>query len=134
MRRLNPFRRLPLPVVRIACERCVSGAPLFRLDISSTKMTRTCIIVIFALALTGAAPASAREVYLDKVDKNLDNLWNYLDGLCRGGSGDEAATNKACDQRLEVDKIIMKMGCSNIYPATGETETSHLEMQAVAVR
>ncbi len=102
-----------------------SGAPLFGPDISSIKMTRTCVIAIFALGLTGAAPASAREVYLDKVDKNLDNLWNYLDGLCRGGSGDEAATNKACDQRLEVDKIIMKMGCSNIYPATGKNDTSY---------
>jgi hypothetical protein len=86
--------------------------------------TKTGIVAIALLGLS-CAPASAKDVYLDKIDKHLDDLWNYLDGLCRGGSGGEEATNKACNQRLEVDKIIEKLGCWNIYPATGKNDTSY---------
>ena len=62
-------------------------------------------------------PSLARDVYLDKLDPKLDSLWNYLDHECRGGSGNEATTDAACDQRLTVDAIIKSKGCRNVYPA-----------------
>jgi hypothetical protein len=45
------------------------------------------------LALLGCAAARAepsdKTIYLDKLDKRLDDWWNALDGVCRGAGGDE---------------------------------------------
>jgi hypothetical protein len=70
-----------------------------------------------ATFLLVTTPSSARDIFLDKLDPKLDSLWNYLDRECRGGSGNEAATDAACDQRLTVDTIIKSKGCRNVYPA-----------------
>lgn len=74
------------------------------------------------LAIT---PASAADIYLDKLDKPLDTWWNALDEVCRGAPGDSEAGNLACDQRLAVDGIITKRGCWNIYPATHKSSSSY---------
>ena len=70
-----------------------------------------------------ASPCGAKTIYLDKLDPSLDRWWNALDERCRGSSGE--ASDLACDERLEVDKIIKRKGCWNIYPATGPKDTSY---------
>jgi hypothetical protein len=84
------------------------------------------IAVFEMLALGGvhAGAAPKRAIYLDKLDKELDDWWNTLDGVCRGARHDDAM-DLACDQRLALDKIIEKKGCHNIYPATGPHDTSY---------
>ncbi len=84
------------------------------------------IVVAAMIALTlSSASAVAAEVYLDKLDKSLDDWWNQLDQVCRGQPGGSQASNLACAQRLDVDKIIRKNGCRNIYPATHPNATSY---------
>lgn len=80
--------------------------------------------IIVALSVS-AIPANARTIYLDQLDKSLDSRWNALDNICRGDPGGSDASNAACDQRLILDKIIIKKGCVNIYPATGKNDTSY---------
>lgn len=79
---------------------------------------------IIALTLTSTT-AVAAEVYLDKLDKTLDDWWNALDNVCRGEPGGSEASNLACNQRSAVDKIIIKKGCRNVYPATNPDATSY---------
>jgi hypothetical protein len=78
------------------------------------------IVALLGCAAARAEP-SAKTIYLDKLDKGLDDWWNALDGVCRGEPGDSEASNLACDQRLEVDKLIKKRGCWNIYPVRVRT-------------
>jgi hypothetical protein len=87
-------------------------------------MKLTIATAMMVLAMT-TATAAAAEVYLDKLDKTLDNWWNALDDVCRGEPGGSEASNVACDQRLEVDKILIKLGCRNVYPATDPAATSY---------
>ena len=86
-----------------------------------TKLTiataLACLFVTTGSLVLAASPLAASELYLDKLDKTLDNWWNALDEVCRGEPGDSEESNLACDQRLAVDKIIKKKGCRNIYPA-----------------
>jgi hypothetical protein len=85
---------------------------------------------VFALVLA-ATPVMAQTqrdsgmIYLDKLDKTLDDWWNALDGACRGEPGGSLESNLACDQRLALDKILIKKGCVNIYPATHPGDTSY---------
>lgn len=44
------------------------------------------------------------------------SYWHSLDEQCRGGSGDTAKTNQACDKRLAIDKILKDRGCRFRYP------------------
>ena len=81
--------------------------------------------VIALLLIFVSFPALARTIYLDKMDKVLDDRWNALDNVCRGEPGGSKASNSACDQRLALDKIIIKKGCTNIYPATNPNDTSY---------
>jgi hypothetical protein len=82
------------------------------------------VIAIIALALT-TTTAVAAEVYLDKLDKALDEWWNAVDNVCRGEPGGSEASDLACNQRLAVDKLIVKMGCRNVYPATNPAAASY---------
>lgn len=79
------------------------------------------IPLILALSTT----AVAAEIYLDKLDKTLDDWWKALDNVCRGEPGGSEASDLACNQRSEVDKIIIKKGCRNVYPATNSGATSY---------
>jgi hypothetical protein len=83
--------------------------------------TATCFCPIVATAETHPGHGY---IYLDKMDQGLDQWWNALDGVCRS-SPDNEQSDLACDQRLEVDKLIEKRGCWNIYPATGPHDTSY---------
>ena len=87
-------------------------------------MRKKLVITIISLLLS-ATTALAADVYLDELDKTLDDWWNALDGVCRGEPGGSEASNLACDQRLAVAKIIRKKGCRNIYPATKPNTTSY---------
>jgi hypothetical protein len=82
------------------------------------------MIALIALSLTATTVLSA-EIYLDKLNKTIDNWWNALNNVCRGEPGGSEAGDLACVQRLAVDKIIMKMGCRNVYPATNLHATSY---------
>jgi hypothetical protein len=85
------------------------------------------LIIALTLATTAAMtpPVSAKTIYLDKLDKTLDDWWNALDNVCRGEPGGSEASNLACEQRSAVSKIIIKKGCINIYPATHPGDTSY---------
>ena len=87
-------------------------------------MKRKIVTTMMVLAMT-TATAFAAEVYLDKRDRTLDNWWNALDDVCRGEPGGSEASNLACDQRLQVDKILVKLGCRNVYPASDPSATSY---------
>jgi len=67
----------------------------------------------------------AAEVYLDKLDKTLDDWWNALDSACRGEHRGSEASNLACAQRLAMDQLLRKKGCRNILPATNPSATSY---------
>jgi hypothetical protein len=41
----------------------------------------------------------------------LVELWNLQNFGCRGGSGDLASTNNACDNREKIAKRLERMGC-----------------------
>jgi len=93
-------------------------------------MMRAFYSVAIALAMpvnfaTGAIAAESSEIYLDKLDKTLDDWWNALDAVCRGEPGGSEASDLACEQRSAVDKILIKKGCRNVYPATGPNDTSY---------
>jgi hypothetical protein len=85
------------------------------------------IKLVFAAVALGlsTATAIAGDIYLDKMNKTLDTWWNILDGVCRGMPGGSDARNLACDQRLQVDELLKKMGCWNTYPATFPRDTSY---------
>jgi hypothetical protein len=90
----------------------------------------SCVVAVLALLTTEiifVEPCSAKsgEVYLDKLDKSLDDWWNALDNVCRGEPGGSEASDLACKQRLEVDKILIRTGCRNVYPATNPNDTSY---------
>lgn len=87
-------------------------------------MRKTILLAAASLALL-VSPAMSKTVYLDKLDKGLDDWWNALDVACRGEPGESEASNRACDQRGDVDEIIKKKGCWNIYPATNPHDTSY---------
>jgi len=80
------------------------------------------IMIVVALSVM---QTKAEDVYLDKLNKTLDNWWKTLDDICRGMPGSSDASNLACEQRLELDKLLTKMGCWNIYPATRQRDTSY---------
>ena len=68
---------------------------------------------------------NSSDIYLDKLDKALDDWWNALDAVCRGEPGASEVSDLACEQRSAVDRILEKKGCRNIYPATGPHDTSY---------
>jgi hypothetical protein len=74
---------------------------------------------------TGAIAAKSSKIYLDKLDKTLDDWWNELDAVFRSEPGGSEARDLACEQRSAVDKILIKKGCRNVYPATGPNDTSY---------
>jgi hypothetical protein len=74
-----------------------------------------------AVTVTNAATAT---VYLDKLDKALDNWWNALDAVCRGEPGG-LESDLACDQRSSLDKLLIKKGCVNVYPARNPSDSSY---------
>ena len=88
-------------------------------------MKRLIVIVALSVCLATPAPARAAEIYLDKLDKQLNDWWNILDDVCRGAPGGSEVSDLGCAQRLQVDAIIEKRGCRNIYPATGPHDTSY---------
>lgn len=78
------------------------------------KLSLSIATVVFVMS---AGSAHAAEVYLDKMNKTLDNWWNALDDACRGEPGGSEASDLACDQRLALDKFLKKRGCRNVYPS-----------------
>jgi len=95
---------------------------------SESEMCRKARIGIAGVAIAimlGASPTRAGDIYLGKMSKTLDNWWNTLDSVCRGMPGNSDASNLACDQRLQLDVLLKKMGCWNNYPATGPKDTSY---------
>jgi hypothetical protein len=86
---------------------------------------RTKIAATIVTLLLSAPTALAAEVYLDKLDKTLDDWWNTLDNVCRGEAGGSEASELACEQRSAVSNLIRKKGCRNIYPATKPNATSY---------
>jgi hypothetical protein len=80
------------------------------------------MVVVCAL---NATKVKAEDIYLNKMNKTLDNWYNVLDDICRGMPGGSDASNLACDQRSELDKLLVRMGCWNIYPATNPRDSSY---------
>jgi hypothetical protein len=94
-------------------------------DKQESIVKRIFYCAVISLALSYATMAKAPEIYLDKLDKTLDDWWNALDNVCRGFPGDSEESKLACNQRLAVDEILEKKGCRNIYPTTGPHDTSY---------
>jgi hypothetical protein len=59
------------------------------------------VIVIGATATVQAQPSMVRDVL---------SIHGDLDEMCRGGAGDDSATNEACKVRLKVEKLLGKLG------------------------
>lgn len=83
----------------------------------------TIIVILITVALSSGA--KAEDVYLDRLNKTLDNWWNTLDDVCRGMPGGSDASKLACEQRLQLDALLKRMGCWNIYPATKPGASSY---------
>lgn len=85
------------------------------------------INVFLSLALVALVSGEAvgREVYLDKLDKELDTQYNVYDEMCRGSAGGSNVSNYGCDKRNEVSEKIKAMGCRNIYPSQNPSDTSY---------
>jgi hypothetical protein len=94
------------------------------IDSSAKKLLKLITAAALAVGPVSSSVAKTRApsemIYLDKLDKTLDDWWNALDNACRGDGGD-----LACDQRLALDKVIIKKGCVNIYPANNPGDTSY---------
>ena len=82
-----------------------------------------CAILLAFVATT--APASAGDVYLNVMNKTLDDWYNMLDRVCREMPGGSDASDLACNQRNQVSALLKRMACWNIYPATGPRDTSY---------
>jgi hypothetical protein len=71
-------------------------------------------IGIFALSI-GAARAMDKPPGLkgegDRLQRTLVTAWQALNEDCRGGSGDEPATVKACERRTVVSEELRAHGC-----------------------
>jgi hypothetical protein len=80
-------------------------------------------LFISILALTSTA--LSKEIYLDKLNNNLDALYNAYDEMCRGAPGGSKMSDYGCKERSKVSAAIKKMGCYNIYPATNPQDTSY---------
>jgi hypothetical protein len=65
------------------------------------------ILTAAALALTLGAPIAA---YADD-SVALVTAWQELNEDCRGGSGDDPQTMKACDRRTVVSNALRVHGC-----------------------
>ncbi len=85
---------------------------------STRRGGTTLLAAIVILVALNATPVRGEDVYLDKMNKTLGDWWNMLDNVCRGMPGGSAASGLACQQRLQVDRLLKRMGCWNIYPAT----------------
>ncbi len=85
------------------------------------------ILISFALVAQAPSAYAARPktIYLDKMDKTLDSRWNALDNVCRGEPGGSPASDSACAERFALDRLIIKKGCTNIYPAMHSHDTSY---------
>jgi hypothetical protein len=66
-----------------------------------------CILTAAALALTLGAPIAAHSD--DSVA--LVTAWQALNEDCRGGSGDDPQTMKACERRTVVSNALRAHGC-----------------------
>jgi hypothetical protein len=80
-------------------------------------------VIIFAIITLTTASCNSTPVYLDKVDKSLDDRWNALDNVCR--SEPSNLTIDACNKLLILSMDLVGRGCANIYPATNPGDTSH---------
>lgn len=82
-----------------------------------TKMVRW----ILAWVLIGISAVAASAVQEPKQSvSQLIEQWEELNENCRGGSGDDPDTMKACDQRTGVSDRLEAMG----YCYNGETTAS----------
>jgi hypothetical protein len=80
------------------------------------------LLLTTVLAAT-TTPALAVENYRTWTGPELLQLWATLNVECRGGSGDEATTTRACDERNLVDTALFAHG----YCFVGMGSTSRWE-------
>jgi hypothetical protein len=80
------------------------------------------LLLAIALAAT-IMPALAAADYRAWTSAGLLQLWATLNVECRGGSGDDAATMRACDERNLVDAALFVHG----YCFVGVGPTSRWE-------
>jgi hypothetical protein len=52
----------------------------------------------------------ATPAYAESLDKNVLAMHAKLDELCRGGSGDDPATQVYCDARLNFEQTLAQLG------------------------
>lgn len=76
------------------------------------------ILAVAALALSVGAPMSTMQAHAGQLDI-LAHAWAALNEKCRGGSGDEPSTLKACGDREELGAELDKMQ----GPVHGKYET-----------
>lgn len=60
------------------------------------------VLLLFLFPIVGAAQPSSRSL--------LTSMHKSLDVLCRGGSGDDPFTNKACNTRSQVSGLLRTIG------------------------
>lgn len=82
-------------------------------------------ILVAMLYLLFSIPALSNEIYLNKINKDLDALYNAYDEMCRGSPGGSSESTYGCRKRQEVSWRLKQMGCRNIYPATNPADTSY---------
>jgi hypothetical protein len=83
------------------------------------------LVLAGSVLVSSLNTAMSNEVYLDKLDKKLDDLYNAYDEMCRGAPGRSSMSNYGCDKRNEVSAKLKRMGYRNIYPATNPHDTSY---------
>lgn len=67
--------------------------------------------VIVGLLAALSAPSAFGQVQLDgSAIKQAVGVWDFLNDLCRGGSGDSPKTQEACDNRDKLDGIFRRAG------------------------
>lgn len=66
---------------------------------------------VIGLLAALSMPAAFGQIQMDKATvKQATEVWYFLNELCRGGSGDNPETHRACDNREKLDKVIRKAG------------------------
>ena len=60
------------------------------------------LVLAGSVLVSSLNTAMSNEVYLDKLDKKLDDLYNAYDEMCRGAPGRSSMSNYGCDKRNEV--------------------------------
>jgi hypothetical protein len=81
-------------------------------------------VLILAITLVMASPVYSAQSYMAWTGTELLQRWMVLNEGCRGGAGDDPATDRACEERNQVDTALFAHGYCYVgnYGATSRWE------------